>query len=240
MLCYYALQIISDVWPASAQNEVKDYIKNPKPNGYQSLHYTASFMITGDEWPFEVQVRSEEMHRTAEFGVAAHWDYKLQTKVIKSLPAAPKEEELLSHENIPLPALPSEIQKQPVAVKADTKKIPKVAESSSRVAQKSRIASYIESLTNSREKIVQNNLFVYISSNESALDGRLVSIDPAACNVADVLKQYGAEIDENILDHISDGTLQMYQNGVSTSLGGELSNGDVLTLPSIVIEKLCV
>ena len=56
MLCYYALQLISDVWPASTINEAKDYIKNPKPNGYQSLHYTASLMITGEEWPFEVQV----------------------------------------------------------------------------------------------------------------------------------------------------------------------------------------
>lgn len=56
MLCYYALRLISDVWPASARNEAKDYIANPKPNGYQSLHYTASLMVGGEEWPFEVQV----------------------------------------------------------------------------------------------------------------------------------------------------------------------------------------
>ncbi|KAL7544391.1 hypothetical protein ACHAWF_007773 [Thalassiosira exigua] len=55
MMCYYALQLISDVWPTSAFNEAKDYIKNPKPNGYQSLHYTASLVINGEEWPFEVQ-----------------------------------------------------------------------------------------------------------------------------------------------------------------------------------------
>jgi GTP pyrophosphokinase len=73
MLCYYVLQLISDVWPASNRNEAKDYIKHPKKNGYQSLHYTASFMIAGDEWPFEVQIRSKEMHRVSEFGVAAHW-----------------------------------------------------------------------------------------------------------------------------------------------------------------------
>ena len=58
MLCYYVLQLISDVWPASTQNEAKDSIKNPKANRYQSLHYTASLVIGGEEWPFKVQVRS--------------------------------------------------------------------------------------------------------------------------------------------------------------------------------------
>ena len=56
MLCYYALRLVSDVWPASSRNEAKDYIKNPKPNGYQSLHYTAALVVSGEEWPFEVQV----------------------------------------------------------------------------------------------------------------------------------------------------------------------------------------
>lgn len=66
MLCFYALQLISDVWPSSMA--IKDYITNPKKNGYQSLHYSASMMIGGEEWPFEVQVRSEEMHKVAEYG----------------------------------------------------------------------------------------------------------------------------------------------------------------------------
>lgn len=56
MLCYFALQKIGDVWPASEANVAKDYISSPKPNGYQSLHYTAALLINGEEWPFEVQV----------------------------------------------------------------------------------------------------------------------------------------------------------------------------------------
>lgn len=72
MLCFYALQLISDVWPSSAatapEHKIKDYITSPKKNGYQSLHYSASLMIGGEEWPFEVQVRSEEMHKVAEYG----------------------------------------------------------------------------------------------------------------------------------------------------------------------------
>jgi len=226
MLCYYALQLISDVWPASTINEAKDYIKNPKPNGYQSLHYTASLMITGEEWPFEVQIRSEEMHRIAEFGVAAHWDYKLQNKVIKSLPGKP-----LSQLALPSAGNSTRIlaETQSVAVEVN---MTETLGSSSRVAQKGRIASYIEALTTSRETIVHNNMFVFLSSTKSALDGRIVSIDPSACNVADVLEKY------DILDDISDGTFEIYQNGVSTSLDDVVSNGDVLTLPSIIIDKL--
>ncbi|KAL7541268.1 hypothetical protein ACHAXR_010763 [Thalassiosira sp. AJA248-18] len=239
MLCYYALQLISDVWPASTRNEAKDYIKNPKPNGYQSLHYTASLVIAGEDWPFEVQIRSEEMHRIAEFGVAAHWDYKLQNKVTKSLP-----DNTVSHGNTPLLALPpasnstttlAEIQ--PVKANSSTTE---TAEGSSRFSQKGRVASHIEALTTSRETIVQNYRFIFLSSTESALDGRIVSIDASASNIADVLEKYCSTIGEDTLNDISDGTMEIFQNGVSTSLDGELLNGDVLTLPGIIIDKLSV
>lgn len=80
MLCYYAQELIRSKWPASDETRIKDYIQDPKANGYQSLHYTSSISSRGFEFPFEVQVRSEEMHRLAEFGVASHWDYKLGNK----------------------------------------------------------------------------------------------------------------------------------------------------------------
>ena len=70
--CYRALSIVHKHWPPITE-EYDDYISRPKPNGYQSLHTT----IRGPEGKtLEVQIRSHDMHRAAELGIAAHWQYK--------------------------------------------------------------------------------------------------------------------------------------------------------------------
>ena len=70
--CYTVLGVIHNIW-TPIPKEFDDYISRPKPNGYQSLHT----VVTADDGrPLEVQIRTQEMHNFAEYGIAAHWRYK--------------------------------------------------------------------------------------------------------------------------------------------------------------------
>ncbi len=82
--CYHALGVIHDGW-TPVQERIKDYIAQLKSNGYQSLHTT---IFGPGRQLFEIQIRTREMHRTAEFGIAAHWLYKDDSKSADELDRA--------------------------------------------------------------------------------------------------------------------------------------------------------
>jgi GTP pyrophosphokinase len=83
--CYTVLGIVHNVWQP-VPREFDDYIARPKPNGYQSLH---TVVMNEDGTAFEIQVRTQEMHQQAEYGLAAHWRYKEGAYVGMATPPNP-------------------------------------------------------------------------------------------------------------------------------------------------------
>jgi (p)ppGpp synthase/HD superfamily hydrolase len=249
-LCYYAQQLCMTVWSPHKENpRFKDYIANPKENGYQSLHYTASTPWHGEEWNMEIQVRSGEMHKVAEFGVASHWNYKAIGKPPKrnggkfsSSTATPTNLEhfgkvLASHNSDAYLRSLQEWHWQQHGSPVDPEPLVLYdeAESQERAdrirARTQRLAPYIEALTNEQSDLQRNSVFVFFapqstpSSDERLAKGSVVAL-PAGAVVLDAVRRC-ALLDADIAVQV------MTHNGEPARLTSRLQNGDVLSIPAV-------
>lgn len=213
MLCYYVHHLIRSQWPAADPRRIKDYIKKPKSNGYQSLHHTSSITYNDQEIPFEVQVRSEKMHRIAEFGVAAHWDYKADNKKLL----------------LPSSSAPSVSSKAgPVSESRKTRK--GHASDSSRMTKFGDMDSaYINALHDARECLVRSNVYVFLSGSISDLEGGHLLSLRAGSQVVDILAELGRKFDVRT----DKNNFQVWRNGQLALPDEVVGNGDVILFQNL-------
>jgi len=239
-LCYYVQKLFADNTDAGTRIlRTKDYILNPKANEYQSLHFISSTFWNNQEWPFEMQIRTSDMHRTAEYGVAAHWDYKLRGN------------EKSGNNNPSISMSDLESQWVQLGREDDTQfyskqstqfegaMLSKPNHSFSHYLERNQIradinkardehlAPYIEAL-NAETNLAKESVFVFLSSEAGdANNGKVLSLPAGAC-VIDALRagQIG-------VDFLRNGSVSISQNGIEANMTERLQNGDVLTIASI-------
>jgi len=262
-LCYHLFDLCAQHWPmTSADSRFKDYVKHPKENGYQSLHYSSRKRWRGTEWPFEVQIRSSEMHRVAEYGVAAHWSYKrsdLDDAQHTAIPLDRTSEAYLksvqawrtkqatrqrSHDAVPAPDAPEETELQEPALYLE--------EEIRRQRKRDRdetLAPYLEALSGAQTDMTRENVFVFVSVQPSkrheeemslsppAAEGTVLSL-PAGSRVLDAIRvteKWSATLESSGQLYDGRNDFVALRNGFRTSsLGTEvLASGDVVSiLPS--------
>ena len=229
-LCYYIQNRLLQIWPASDTSRVKDYISDPKPNGYMSLHHTSRIVRYGYEWPFEVQIRSESMHTMNEFGVAAHWDYKLKgtSGDIVDLTAPSYG---VSGIKTPLLLLNksgnTEARTSGIIDSCDVEK--HKLESLTRASV---LQSYIEALSVARSHLLDNSVFVFIVTSNTAVEGKVVGL-PIGSSVADALMEVCKRCKLSVPESFNGSQFDVFLNGKHTNLHNTLKNGDTLVVPSL-------
>ena len=245
-LCYYTLLVCTNIFKPLKDGRFKDYIESPKPNGYQSLHYTASTNFDGREWPFEIQIRSNEMHQVAEFGLAAHFDYKEHSRSDSSN----KRNESTSqthhafHQDQSSDAYirnvrnwhwqngkrswetdsvsRNGIERKKVSNKADRK----LVKSERQRARNERLAPYLKALMADQSNLTREQVFIFLQNQEEE-DGVTLALPAGSC-IFDAIRE-----SERTLGFTTSRNFgkKVEHNGSLASVTSKLNNGDILTIP---------
>jgi ppGpp synthetase/RelA/SpoT-type nucleotidyltranferase len=215
ILCYYVQHLIRSKWPALEADRYKDYIQFPKSNGYQSLHYTSSMTLRGMEFPFEVQVRSDEMHRLAEFGVAAHWDYKLGNKSDPSTKAVPMTTSLSVKD--------SQSSQSIAGLLAPARRPDESTDSGRSMAGMGevKVGPYVDALVTAKRDMMQQTVYVFLAGET---EGKLISL-PTNSLVRDAIT---ALDDGPNAEGGPNEPPKLWLNGRTAYLDDSIVNGDLL------------
>lgn len=203
LLCYYVHHLIRSHWPEIEASRVKDYIEFPKNNSYQSLHHTSAINAQGIEFPFEIQIRSEQMHRIAEYGMAAHFDYK-QKALAPSL--APEDSKIL----------PPSVAEKDNAISVIDEIEPQI-----RIAPGCS-SSYVDALVHAKQGLM-THIFV-TGSAVSDQQGIIVTL-PNGSRVKDAVDITAGEED---LNPKIGAKVKVWRNGNLAELNDHVENGDVV------------
>ena len=204
-LCYYIQHSLRRKWGAT---RLKDYIRFPKQNGYQSLHHTSYVTDDGIKFPFEVQIRSEAMHKAAEYGCSNHWNYKLGRSLL-TVPGERSTPSVLSAEE------------ETVATPSTTS----TAVPNTGLASLSPTGSYLDALVTAK-KAMKKNIYVFMAGhNKAGEEGKLVSL-PGDAVIQDAL--FAME-STNVTDHSASDKM-VYRNGRVAGLKDSVEVGDVLLI----------
>ncbi len=236
-LCYYIQNQLMKMWPVIDDSRVKDYISQPKPNNYQSLHHTSSLYRFGQRWPFEVQIRSESMHKRNEFGIAAHWDYKLkgrQEKEIKAL--TPRQNDKVK--KLPLnrydyPNTEVETDQLPSSLTSSREAETQLPSPIAQLCPSTMIDSYIDALDTARNHLLEKSIFIFfLPSNAPVKEGKVLGI-AANSSVADALIDICKRCQLNVPDYFDNSKFEVFINGQEANLHDILKTGDRLVVPGL-------
>ena len=232
-LCYYAQQLCTQRWaPLKGNPRFKDYVENPKANGYQSLHYTASTRYEKEDWNMEIQVRSAEMHEVAEYGLASHWDYKAKKTGTTSVSSSDQSSDAY------LRSVQEWHWRQQVSTRLDTPVASTVGpsflshEMESKVRAErirlrtARLAPFIEAFTVAQSDLARERVFVFLSQDTMNAEGNILALPSGAC-VLDALREGGKRFGS---DWAKRTEVSFSRNGVGVNLTKQLRNGDILTV----------